>query len=74
MKTTMKTIWLVILGFISFNSIGAQEVQHAPTVEQCRANQKLWLSKLEQEPSRSGIANIGYRELDRTWGQQMLSA
>jgi len=25
----------------------AQEVKHAPTVEQCRADQRLWLAKVE---------------------------
>ena len=27
-------------------SLSLQEVKHAPTVEQCRADQRLWLSKL----------------------------
>jgi hypothetical protein len=33
---------LLLLG-----SLPAQEVKHAPTVEQCRADQRLWLDKLE---------------------------
>jgi hypothetical protein len=28
-----------------------QDVQHAPTIAQCQADQRLWLSKLEGDPS-----------------------
>jgi hypothetical protein len=62
----MKTIWLVIFGFISVNSIGAQELKHAPTVEQCRADQELWLSKLDAE----SILLIDFRELN-DWSREM---
>ena len=44
---------------IPYQSTFAQEVQHAPTVEQCRADQKLWMSQLEHEgPLRSGVAEL----------------
>lgn len=41
-----------MLGFlflfpVPVGSPQAQQVEHAPTVEQCRADQALWLSKLE---------------------------
>lgn len=48
--------------------IHAQEVKHAPTVEQCRADQKLWLSMVGG--SRAGVTNVSYKELDG-WFAQM---
>jgi hypothetical protein len=41
---------LVLMGFMGLFfawKTQAQEVKHAPTVEQCRADQRLWLDKLE---------------------------
>jgi len=55
----------VVLVFVS--AVCSQEVRHAPTVEQCRADQRLWLSKLESENS---VASIGYKELNG-WSQEM---
>jgi hypothetical protein len=49
--------------------LNAQEVKHAPTVEQCRADQKLWLSK-EEEANRAGIDPVSYKELDG-WEREM---
>ena len=48
--------------------IHAQQVKHAPTVEQCRADQKLWLSMVGG--SRAGVTNVSYNELDG-WFAQM---
>ena len=39
----------------------AQEMNHAPTVSQCRAEQRLWLSKLEQYPP--DVAEVSYGDL-----------
>jgi len=45
-------------------AVWPQEVQHAPTVEQCRADQRLWLSELEGPPGPpASIGSIGYPEL-----------
>jgi hypothetical protein len=65
----MKRLWLLVLVLVSFNSLGSQEVKHAPTVEQCRADQKLWLSKLE-EPNDAGTSNVSFNELS-AWGTEM---
>jgi len=46
----------------------SQEIKHAPTVEQCRADQRLWLGKVENDPS---VASVGYKEL-KSWGNEML--
>jgi hypothetical protein len=46
--------------------VHSQEVQHAPTVEQCRADQRLWLSKLEGPDG----TNVTFREL-RGWILEM---
>lgn len=40
----MKQLWLLLAMAVPLQFIHAQ-VEHAPTVEQCRAGQKLWLSK-----------------------------
>ncbi|HXO04871.1 MAG TPA: hypothetical protein VN884_04480 [Candidatus Sulfotelmatobacter sp.] len=44
-----------------------QEVKHAPTVAQCQADQKLWLSKLEDD---RGIDDVKFETLDG-WQQEM---
>jgi hypothetical protein len=54
---------------IPCQSIHAQEVKHAPTVEECRADQKLWWAKLEREIP--GIASVSFDELDG-WDNQMI--
>jgi hypothetical protein len=48
---------LITVFLISVTAISSQEVKHAPTVEQCRADQRLWLSKLESD---NGVVSIGY--------------
>ena len=56
----MKYFWLLGFLFGSFNSLWSQEVQHAPTVEQCRADQRLWLHDLEEvslQPDYFTISN-----------------
>jgi len=60
----MKSLALM-LAFLVGTSL-AQEVKHAPTVEQCRADQKLWLSKVE-DPSASESSRV----LDG-WGTEMI--
>jgi hypothetical protein len=59
----MKKLWPLLLLVIPYQSIHAQEVQHPPAVEQCRADQKLWLAQVET-PQGAGIANVTYTELD----------
>jgi len=44
-----------------------QEVKHAPMVEQCRVDQKLWLSMVGG--SRAGVTNVSYKELDGWFAQ-----
>jgi len=44
-------------------SLHAQEVKHAPTVEQCRADQRSWRSKLDQAPVPSGVKDASFVEL-----------
>jgi hypothetical protein len=55
---------LPILALIPFNSLASQEVQHAPTVEQCRADQRLWLSEIESNHGSDGLA---FYELTGRW-------
>ena len=58
----MKRFWPLLLLVIPYQSIHAQKVQHAPTVEQGRADQKLWLSELE-ELNHAGTVNVSFVEL-----------
>jgi hypothetical protein len=46
----MKTILLATAILIAVPALG-QEVEHAPTVAQCQADQRLWLSRLEGDDS-----------------------
>jgi hypothetical protein len=62
----MKKLWLLLVMVTAFQLIHAQEVKHAPTVEQCRADQELWLSKLDAE----SILLIDFRELN-DWSREM---
>ena len=64
----MNKLWLLLVMGTPLQLIHAQEVKHAPTVEQCRADQKLWLSMVGG--SRAGVTNVSYKELDG-WFAQM---
>ena len=44
----MKKLWPLLLLGIPLQAIHAQEVQHAPTFDQCFADQKLWLSEAQE--------------------------
>jgi hypothetical protein len=44
----MKPIWLLLfLVSASFNPLAAQEVKHAPSIAQCRADQRLWSAEAQ---------------------------
>ena len=62
----MKRTLLFALVFVG--TAWSQEVKHAPTVEQCRADQKLWMSKLEDETT---AVSINFHEL-QGWFHQMI--
>src|SRR5262249_29179002 len=60
----VKRFWLLVLVLVSVGIVGSQEVKHAPTVEQCRADQRLWLSKLEQVNDKPDpIWPVSFKEL-----------
>ncbi len=65
----MKRFALLVVIFASLASY-QQEVRHAPTVEQCRADQKLWLSRLEDTGVTDPTVNISFKELSG-WLHQM---
>ena len=68
----MKRFWLLCFVLVSVSAVGSQEVKHASTVEQCRADQKLWLSKInddvkagEAEGLREPVAaSISFQQLN----------
>jgi len=45
----------VILVFAVISTSVTGQVEHAPTVEQCQADQRLWLSKLEVLPPDTNL-------------------
>jgi hypothetical protein len=48
-KETVKKILLVLTLILTASLVG--QVEHAPTVAQCQADQRLWLAKLEEGDS-----------------------
>jgi hypothetical protein len=59
---------IVILLFTAITTTAhPQEVKHAPTVAQCQADGRLWLSKLDDENSKSSVS---YNTLV-DWGAEM---
>lgn len=56
----------LVLAIVAFTSLAwGQEIEHAPTVAQCQADQRLWLSELEGDAS-----SIAYTTL-RDWSIEM---
>jgi hypothetical protein len=65
----MKRFWLLVFILVSVTMVGSQNVKHAPTAEQCRADQRLWLSKLEQVGVPDPIDYISFQELTEWLGE-----
>jgi hypothetical protein len=63
-------LWLVLACVVSIlvATSRTQEIKHAPTVEQCRADQRLWLDKIESDPS----ANMADYVTLNGWTREML--
>jgi hypothetical protein len=66
-RTTMNKLWLLLLLVMPYQSIHAQEVKHAPTVAQCRTDQKSYLSKLEKAPD-----TVSYKDM-HSWFPEMFN-
>jgi len=47
MSRAYKLVLILCIGLLFTRKAHVQEVKHAPTVEQCQADQRLWLAKLE---------------------------
>jgi hypothetical protein len=62
----MKKTLLAVVILLAVPAIG-QEVEHAPTVAQCQADQRLWLSKLE---SSDLLKDVTHRTLN-DWAEEM---
>jgi|HubBroStandDraft_6_1064221.scaffolds.fasta_scaffold517911_2 hypothetical protein len=48
----------LVLGCLVLAASLAGQVQYAPTVAQCQADQRFWMSKLEAEPFNPGFAPV----------------
>ena len=69
---TMKQFWPLVVVFVPFNSASSQEVEHAPTVEQCRADHGLMVSKFEKGIDKlDPISPVSYKELMK-WQVEMI--
>jgi hypothetical protein len=51
----MMTRFVTLAVLILATSLVGQEIKHAPTVAQCQADQRLWLSKLEVLPPDTNL-------------------
>jgi hypothetical protein len=56
----MKKTWLLLAISVPLPSIDAQKVHAAPTGGQCRGDQRLWSSMLEQPKS---VNDVSFDEL-----------
>lgn len=63
----MKTLLLAAAILIGVPAIG-QDVQHAPSVAQCQADQRLWLSRLEDNGDK--LKDVTIRTL-AAWQDEM---
>ena len=70
----MKTFSTLLVGLCFCSPLlnAQQEVKHAPTVEQCRADQRLWFSKIEAgNPSDPGDTLAASSFELRGWSDEM---
>jgi len=68
-EETVRRYCLVLFVGLFCGWTPAQEVKHAPTVDQCRADQRLWLDKVEDTSSANALPS--FRVLDG-WSHEML--
>jgi hypothetical protein len=71
-KSRLETIpvnnsMLILAAVLALGSVTAQEVKHAPMAAQCRADQRLWFSKI----GSNDLADVTYREL-HAWADEMV--
>jgi hypothetical protein len=60
----------LVFAVVLVASLVAPQVEHAPTVAQCQADQRLWLAKIEADANgdKTGLPNIYTM---RAWGIEM---
>jgi hypothetical protein len=68
-KLGSSAIAIFVLVLLFCLPLSTQEVEHAPTVEQCRADQRLWLSKMEADNSVA-MADVTAKTLG-AWENEM---
>ena len=61
---------LLVLGWLVLAASLVGQVEHAPTVAQCQADQRLWLATIEADASgeKTGLPNI---YVMRAWSVEM---
>jgi len=65
----MKKLWLLLAMAIPLQPVYPQQVEYALTVEECRAEQTLWMSRLA-EPNDGGTVNVNDSDLN-DWSLRM---
>ena len=66
----MKKLWLLLAMAIPLQPIYSEQVEYPLTVEECRAEQTLWMSRLD-ELNDAGTVNVNYSDLNG-WSLRML--
>ena len=69
-KQAMKKLWLLLAIAIPLQPAYSEQVEYALTVEECRAEQTLWMSRFD-EPNDAGTINVNYSDLN-DWSLRML--
>jgi len=59
---------LVLVSLILTASLVGQAVEHAPTVAQCQADQRVWLTRLEDTDNASALPNF---DVLTKWNSEM---
>jgi hypothetical protein len=66
----MKKLWLLLTMAIHLQPVYSQQVEYALTVEECRAERILWMSRLD-EPNDAGTVNVNDSDLN-DWSLRMV--
>jgi len=66
----MNKLWLLLAMVTPLQLMHAQEVKQTPSVDECRAEQTLWMSR-SGEPNDAGTVNVNDSDLN-DWSSRMV--
>ena len=70
---TVSVLWLLAFAMLVSGHAFGQDIEHAPTVDQCQADQRLWLSEVRDDGAKDwahSATNTSARTLI-LWGHEM---